>query len=352
MDNPATGDGGGSDPLTRRARHVTMATEGAMEDLRHIGLGAEPLAVYKCLVSHPEWGVDAIASACGTTATSVRASLDQLLELGLLRPHADGFRPVNPKVGLDALVGRQLAELADRAAQLERIRLMTSFLADELKTDEHEQMTVFSGVDRVRSELELLAAECREEMCAFQPGGPLPPELIAAAKPLDDETLGRGVRIRSVYVDSAVHDASTRDYLEWLQAAGAMVRSVAALPLRLIIVDGAKAVLPLKPHNSEVGAVLVTQPGVVQALVSLFEALWHAGHELPTARARPDTETLDARDQTIIRLLASGAKDEAVARSLGVSVRTARRFIADLLDRLGASGRFEAGIAAAKRGWV
>lgn len=52
------------------------------------------------------------------------------------------------------------------------------------------------------------------------------------------------------------------------------------------------------------------------------------------------------------RLLAAGSTDEVVARSLGFSVRTARRIIADLMGRLQASSRFQAGAQAVAQGWL
>jgi DNA-binding NarL/FixJ family response regulator len=56
------------------------------------------------------------------------------------------------------------------------------------------------------------------------------------------------------------------------------------------------------------------------------------------------------RDRTIITLMAAGATDEAIARRLDLSRRTVVRRIAALLDRLGATTRFQAGVQAAKRG--
>lgn len=54
----------------------------------------------------------------------------------------------------------------------------------------------------------------------------------------------------------------------------------------------------------------------------------------------------------MLRLLAAGLTDEAVARRLDVSVRTLRRVTADLMERLEARSRFQAGYLAATRGWL
>ena len=47
-----------------------------------------------------------------------------------------------------------------------------------------------------------------------------------------------------------------------------------------------------------------------------------------------------------------GAKDEQIARTLGLSLRTVRRRVADLMIELGVDTRFQAGVEAARRGWL
>ncbi|OHV47242.1 hypothetical protein BCD48_19545 [Pseudofrankia sp. BMG5.36] len=76
--------------------------------------------------------------------------------------------------------------------------------------------------------------------------------------------------------------------------------------------------------------------------------------------AEPDRRPGDGDDNAppspaellLLQLLADGAKDESAARSLGVSVRTVRRMVADLMRRLEARSRFQAGILAKRRGWL
>ena len=54
----------------------------------------------------------------------------------------------------------------------------------------------------------------------------------------------------------------------------------------------------------------------------------------------------------ILRLMAAGLTDEAIAGRLGISARSARRHIAAIMDALGAVSRFQAGAEAARRGWL
>jgi DNA-binding NarL/FixJ family response regulator len=78
----------------------------------------------------------------------------------------------------------------------------------------------------------------------------------------------------------------------------------------------------------------------------LFDQLW--GQATPLRLAEP--ATVDP-ETTLINLLASGMKDEAIARQLGVSGRTLRRRIAQVQEQLGATSRFQAGLQAGRRGW-
>ena len=95
---------------------------------------------------------------------------------------------------------------------------------------------------------------------------------------------------------------------------------------------------------------LVRQPGLVQALTLWFEALWERASPLPD-ESRP-RETRAELQRFLLSQLAQGSKDEQIARTLGLSLRTVRRRIAGLMTELGADSRFQAGVEAARRGWL
>ncbi|HEY8820946.1 MAG TPA: LuxR C-terminal-related transcriptional regulator [Dermatophilaceae bacterium] len=61
---------------------------------------------------------------------------------------------------------------------------------------------------------------------------------------------------------------------------------------------------------------------------------------------------LDLRDARILSLLSDGRSDSTIARESGISVRTVERRVRSLMDRLGAKTRFQAGVQAARRGWI
>jgi len=89
----------------------------------------------------------------------------------------------------------------------------------------------------------------------------------------------------------------------------------------------------------------------VAALVALFEQIWLSANPPGVTQPR-DERGLNPQEQEILRLLASGQTDEVVARRLDVSVRTGRRITAELMERLGARSRFQAGYLAAVHGWL
>ena len=61
-------------------------------------------------------------------------------------------------------------------------------------------------------------------------------------------------------------------------------------------------------------------------------------------------DVLSTRDQQLLALLAAGLTDQAIARKLGVALRTVERRVRRLMDGLGARTRFQAGLQAAARG--
>jgi DNA-binding NarL/FixJ family response regulator len=121
--------------------------------------------------------------------------------------------------------------------------------------------------------------------------------------------------------------------------------------MRLLIVDQELAIMPMDPDNPMAGAVIHRTPAVVSVAVALFDAYWARATEMFDPEDRDETP-LTPHEAEVLRLLAGGAKDEQVARLLGISLRTARRITANLSERLDAASRFELGVAAAKRGWV
>ncbi|MEU4519312.1 helix-turn-helix transcriptional regulator [Amycolatopsis sp. NPDC024027] len=63
-------------------------------------------------------------------------------------------------------------------------------------------------------------------------------------------------------------------------------------------------------------------------------------------------DELSDRERQLLTLLTAGYTDESAAVRLGISVRTVRRLVSGIMNRLGARSRFQAGVKAADRGWL
>jgi DNA-binding CsgD family transcriptional regulator len=200
--------------------------------------------------------------------------------------------------------------------------------------------------------LDTLVAGATTEVMSLIPGNSVPEEALEAAKAADSITLSRGVTCRIVYQDAIRNHPPTLAYGLWLAGNGAEVRTTAIGPQRLLIADRTAAIVPIDPDKPWAGRVHTTDSGIVAQLVALFEQIWAGASPLDAPRPLEAATGLTGTERAILQLLAAGATDESVAKKLGVSGRTVRRIMADLMQRLGAESRFEAGIKAAKNGWL
>jgi DNA-binding NarL/FixJ family response regulator len=123
----------------------------------------------------------------------------------------------------------------------------------------------------------------------------------------------------------------------------------------MAISDRRSAIVSANSAGPGTDLIQTDQPEMISVLTALFDQVWNAATPLRPGSRKPnhdsDCELADTELQ-LLMLLAAGATDETAARHLGVSLRTARRHMATLMNRLAATSRFQAGVEAVKRGWV
>ncbi|HEX7301759.1 helix-turn-helix transcriptional regulator [Lentzea sp.] len=185
-----------------------------------------------------------------------------------------------------------------------------------------------------------LAAAAGEVMIARSSAAHLVPVRRA-----DHDNLRRGVRYRVLVPDRARTTPGTG--LGALASAGADIRTAPKVPLDAVVVDRALIVLPAGRRDAVAAFELAS---VVTTAVELFERVWQVAVPF-TATAASAGEVTD-RERELLTLLFEGSTDEAAAARLNISVRTVRRTVSQLMDRLGARSRFQAGAKAADRGWL
>ncbi|MGW4651957.1 helix-turn-helix transcriptional regulator [Kitasatospora sp. NPDC004289] len=326
--------------------------------LTTLGLDTTSEAVYRAMLMHPQEGVAGLAAVTGLAEADVRAALDVLSELALVRPsyeQSGALRAVSPDVGMEILMTRQQAELAAQQLRIEASRAAAAQLiaeySDMRPTTAHPGVEQLVGLDAIRGRLSSLTREVKDEVMTFAPDGAHTRESMEASRPLNQDLLDRGVRMRTVYLESCRNNQPTVEHVEWISARGGQVRLAPSLPTRMIITDRTTVVIPVNGEDSAAAAVVLTGHGTVTALCALFENVWSSAQPLGTS-STPDVHGLTPQEATAIRLLAEGFTDEAIGKRLGVSQRTARRTATDLMERLGARSRFEAGVKAVQHGWL
>ncbi|MBL3669485.1 helix-turn-helix transcriptional regulator [Streptomyces sp. M2CJ-2] len=118
--------------------------------------------------------------------------------------------------------------------------------------------------------------------------------------------------------------------------------------LQALIVDGRTA-LVAATSSGVLQASVIRSITVIRTLQTMFEGAWRNAapvSERISSSNHPRTEVV----RQILCCLCAGVTDEVAARQLSVSVRTYRRYVAEIMSMLGASSRFQAGVRAAELG--
>ncbi|MGA5823216.1 LuxR C-terminal-related transcriptional regulator [Kitasatospora sp. NPDC094028] len=291
-----------------------------------------------------------------------RAAFDTLTGAGLLKelhtprgtvweaqsPQAAGAQHLAEREGAlrsreDELRGQE-DELRRERERLQGMReqyaaLMPVYLHGRQLSHPHGMIDLLTDKIAVRAMLVEAVDAAREEVLVSKPGGAFPPAALREALPRDLALLASGLRMRNLYQHATRYDQPTRTNAEQLIAAGAEIRTLPEVLPQMIVIDRELAFLPA-PGS---GALVIREPSLLAFLIAAFERDW--GNAAPfSVGPQAAHDVSEDLKQTIVQQLSNGLKDEAIARRLGVSLRTCRRHVSELLETLGATSRFQAGV--------
>ncbi|WP_406862205.1 helix-turn-helix transcriptional regulator [Streptomyces solicamelliae] len=302
-------------------------------------------------------GKDLYAKALrsGRIAYKETAVAPCLIDLGLLRADpddADVLRPIPPSVALNQLIHPIEREIQER-------RQLTVALADTFEPfmsittkdpSTADSINVLEGLGLINATLDRATAECTEELLTVQPGSGRRPHILQEALRRVEPLLGRGISMRTLYQHTARHHSSTLAYVEHVAPHGLEVRTLEEIIDRLIIIDRKVAFVPARSDRQV--ALELRHEGLVQYLVGVFEQFWLHGvpWEDEVVAYTPVLDGISGVQRSIARLLIEGHVDEAIARRLGMNVRTCRAHIAKLASALGSGSRAQLGYLIAQSG--
>ncbi|MGY0007959.1 helix-turn-helix domain-containing protein [Micromonospora sp. I033] len=320
-------------------------------------LGLDPVEeeIYRQLVVSRRARAAELAAATGRPATEVEAALAGLVERGLAGVPDPGpdpvFVPAPPAVALNALLRRRQDDL--RQAEYDVAALAEQYRAADLAPGVVE---VIADVDTVRRRFFQIQEAARHEVLSM-----VPPNLRVVPhreNTAERASMKRGVRYRALLDRGALTAPNMQADVRASMALGQEIRIVDAVPVKMMIVDGEIAMLPLHADgNGTPASILVHRSGLLAALIAFFESAWERAYPLRPAPA-PDEVTelssgeLEDEHMQVLALLLSGQTDQAVATQLEISLRTVHRRIRQLMTAAGVDSRVQLGWAAARNGWA
>ena len=321
-----------------------------MEFLLHVA-GIEPLEerLYRSLLAHSPQSLTDLAVAVGVPAGLLRGPVERLQAIGFvttLAEDSESFVPVPPDLALHLVVSREELKLRRRLDELSRLRGSAPRLSRQLVGDARETrddvIHVVDGAPLVRQKMADVALLARSQVRRIEP------------VPLYDEELDTQADVtqRVIYERAALDDPEMLERVQLRQLRGEAVRLIPRPPARIVLADDDLAFVALDDKPDRVRGILIHPSPLLTSVISLFDVLWERGIPLDAGvNGGPEAAwRISDEDAALLRLLAAGLKDQAIARHLGIGLRTVVRRIGNLSRTLDAETRFQAGLQAARRG--
>ena len=235
----------------------------------------------------------------------------------------------------DVIVG-QLIELIGRTSS-------TSPPGEQPGVSGHTAIAV-QGYPAVNAAYNDMQAVAVHRVDAFD-CGPHSPESTGQSD-AQSAALERGVQYRVVYGPGVFPHEPLLDTMLLSVRQGERARYSRIVPARLLLRDDSEfMLLHTAAEGRAVAAVRGTDPWIVDFLCRTFTAIWESALPLDHARLGR-RKVLSGEERELLTLLAAGLTDEAVARRLGVSMRTVQRKVQSLQRSVGAVSRFQLGALA------
>lgn len=309
-------------------------------------LGDDAQALYRRVLRHMPAPLREHAAALGWSRPVAARRLAELEQLRLVRVSDGGvLRADDPRASLGRLLDGEEAMLDQQRRMLLELRhSIESYEVD------YRRGLQLSG-PRVPPWEQVGPAEIPQvvESLARSSRGPIlqvtrvdvEPEHIDEVRRLREELLAGGREHRSIFQLSVLTNPLWLAFAEERAATGERQRYLEELPIQFAVFGRSGVLLDEGGHDADY--LLIRPPALIDVFVAFFEELWR--------RAEPvHEEGTDTQDLKLLELLALGFKDEAIARHLGLGLRTVRRRISTLMAEHGSDTRFQLGLAVSRRG--
>jgi DNA-binding NarL/FixJ family response regulator len=334
--------------------------------LEPVGVTGTAARVYVELVETNQLSVAEAAERCGISVRRATTELRHIAALGLAfqvtgRPVR--YRAVAPDLAISGLVAQREKELQDVRATMHRL----AEVFQETSRGRHPdaQVEVVHGTPNIARVADRVYEQTQHQLRGFD----RPPysREPGTGYRMERSRLAAGVDYRVIYDgDALAIPGRMYDDILPSSAAGEQARTRPHLPIKLIISDDQLALIPAAVSRSIDTTFVIHRSPILDALMALFEAEWAKATPIPGTQAPPPEAAStaapgppsashaapDAETAALLAMLAAGMTDASIARSLSWSMRTTQRRMRQLMNDLGATSRFQAGVAAREKGWL
>jgi sugar-specific transcriptional regulator TrmB/DNA-binding CsgD family transcriptional regulator len=324
--------------------------------LEAIGLSPAESRLYAALVENPRSSAAELAPHCGVSTLLAARTLAAFTRRGLasrLPGRRARYVAVAPDIAVRPLLARQEEELHQVRTAIHE--LTTSFnLASRYAAHPAEQVEVVTGTDNIISRAYALQDSAQT---MFRNIDKPPYVMRGHGDNVERERrmLRSGIDYRSVYDLESLALPGKLRLIQDAMARGEKARVVSGAAAKMWIADDTLALIPIRNGSYSIDAAFILHSSaLLDALIALFEREWQRGFPLRAAPAVPagEPDEPDEATRDLLALLAGGLTDEAIARALGLGLRTVQRRIHAAMQDLNAVTRFQAGMAARERGWI
>jgi DNA-binding CsgD family transcriptional regulator len=332
-----------------------MARSAPASVLTALGFTAAVDRIYQQVRTQSGRDVTRVAAATLRTPEKLLEELEPLVRAGIVRLDGAELVVEPPAEAVRIMVAAQAVHAERALHRLEGLSDAVGLLAEDahLAPDDHDltvpvdgEVVTASDPARIWATVRDLVRNSRGDLCWLRPDQWRGPNEHLMIRLVEDALRQGGRTSRAIYPMHALREAPA--VIAGRVAVGEQVRVLPEVPTRLLVIGDTHAVLPDRLGFADFPLVMVRETAIVEAAAQWFELLW----ERAAVPAEHGPETRRDLRRFLLQQLAQGADDEQIARNLGISLRTVRRRVADLMAELGADSRFQAGVEAARRGWL
>lgn len=306
-----------------------------------LGVGPQGEELYRHVLRAPGLTLAAHVAQLGWTDYEAEHAIEQLRARRLVRVTNLGEVVADhPRAALERVVSAEEARLATRRQDLARVRdAIDTFVTDHRAGQETQasdqplrervDQAVFSSV------YEHLVASTVGIIRQAEPRQPRSADDFPTVR----QQLSAGREQRTLYPPEALQEYGAA-LAQWA-GLGEQQRVIGGLPSEFVVFGEEVAIGSTEWGQDGGDYVVLRDPMVVAAFIALFDRLW--------AAATPAERADDPSSNALVDWMQQGLTDEAIARAMGVSLRTVRRRIAAMMSEHGVSTRFQLALRIAER---